>query len=100
MWFAFMVDLVRLVPSAGSERAVVGDAGSGALDDRYEIVEICSTLYEVDLRSVDHQERAVPVVKKELRVRLRHLFDVIPGRQTCIACAPLESRDQHLRSRL
>src|SRR2546423_7298390 len=95
----FMCHL-RLVPSAGSERAVVGDTGSGALDDRNEIVEICSTLYEVDLRGVDHQERAIPVVKEEFRVRLRHLFDVVLRRQTCIACAPLESRNQYLGSRL
>src|SRR6185312_4778012 len=95
----FMVHL-RLVPSAGSERAVVGDAGSGALDDRNEIVEICSTLYEVDLRGVDHQERAVPVVKKELRVRLCHPYDVIARRKACIGCPPLETRNEHLRPRL
>ena len=50
--------------STNSKRAVVMHTASVSSDDRHEVIEVFSMRDEVDLRSIDDEERTVRVVKK------------------------------------
>src|SRR5690349_17059313 len=61
----------------GLPAAPVADAGPGAVDHREQLAAVLEVADEVDLRSVDHQERPFVVGEEELRVGARDLLDVL-----------------------